>query len=166
MTPTLSLLLVCALVSALTLARWPGRRNLRTLAGPSRRIAVLVHLGVCGLFGLVVWLFTVSIGTPLTDYLGVLVLLVLESLLVGLVSCLVLFAGFSLHIPSGMKEYFREIGDRNSLNRGEKEPEKVTRLESSQKQLPPGMKVVYSSGKGRWTDYDRATEEEPNSKIG
>ncbi|OJW02749.1 MAG: hypothetical protein BGO39_05850 [Chloroflexi bacterium 54-19] len=159
------MLLVCALVAALTLARFPGRRNLRALTGPSRWIAVLVHLGVCGLFGLVVWLFTVSIRTPLTDYLGVLVLLVLESLVVGLVSCLVLFTGFSLHIPNSIKTYFREIGDRNGLNR-EKEPEKVTRLETTQKQLPPGMKVIYSSGKGRWTDFDRATEEEPNTRIG
>jgi nitrate reductase NapE component len=165
MTPTLSLLLVCALVAALTLTRWPGRRNLQTLPITSRRIAVLVHLGVCGLFGLVVWLFTISIGTPLTDYLGVLGLLVLESLVAGLVSCLVLFAGFGLHIPSSITAYFREIADRNGLNR-EKEPEEVTRLESSHKQLPPGMKVVYSAGKGRWTDYDRAPEEEPNSRIG
>lgn len=165
MTPTITLLLVCALVAALTLARFPGRRNLRSLPVPSRRIAFLIHLGVCGLFGLVVWVFTVSIGTPLTDSLGVLGLMVLEGLAAGLLSSFILFAGLGLHIPSGVKTYFQEIGDRNGLGR-DKDPGEITRLETTHKQLPPGMKVIYSSGKGRWTDYDHAQEEEPNTKIG
>ena len=171
MTPTMSLLLVCGLVAGLTLARLPGRLNLRNLPASSKRAAVLVHLSVCGLGGLLVWVFTVSVGTPLTDYLGVLGLLVLESLLAGVLSCLVLFGQLSLHKSSGIKEnikkYFQEIKDRNR-KKTQEEPEGMTRLETTQKQLPPGMKVIYSSGKGRWTadDRDRTLDEEPNSRIG
>lgn len=165
MTPTMSLLLVCGLVAGLTLVRLPGRRNLQNLTVPSRRAAVLVHLGVCGLLGLFVWLFTASVGTPLSDYLGVLGLLMLESLIAGLLSTFVLFGRFGLHIPLKVKEYLREILDRNGIKSGD-ESEELTRIETSQRQLPPGMKVIYSSGKGRWSDHDRALDEEPNSRIG
>ncbi len=169
MTPTMSLLLICGLVAGLTVARLPRRRNLRNLTAPSKWAAVLVHLSICGLLGLFVWVFTVSVGTPLTDYPGVLGLLVLESLLAGLVSSFILFAPFSLGIPTNVKKYFQEIKDRNGI-RTLPDPEEINRLETTQKQLPPGMKVIYSSGKGRWTahdhDHDRALDEEPNSRLG
>ena len=167
MTPTISLLLVCGLVAGFSLARLPRRRNLRNLAGPSKWVAVLIHLGICGLLGLLVWVFIVSIGTPLTDYPGVLGLLVLESLLAGLLSTFILFGRLRLNLPAGIKEYFREIKDRNGI-KSQEEPQEITRLETSQKQLPPGLKVIYSSGKGRWTahDHDRALDEEPNSRLG
>jgi hypothetical protein len=76
MTPTLSLLLICGLVAGLTLLRWRDRRNLRNLSPASKRFAILVHLGVCLILALFVWLFTISVGTPLTDYLAVLDLLI------------------------------------------------------------------------------------------
>lgn len=167
MTPTMSLLLVLGLVAGFTLARLPGRRNLQVLPVASRRAAVLIHIGFCTGLGLLAWVFTVGVGTPLTDYLGVLSLLILESLVAGSVSTFILFGRFGLHLSSGVKEYFREIKERNGLGaEKEDEPEEVARFETTHRRLPPGMRVIYSEGKGRWTNSDRALDEEPNSRIG
>ena len=167
MTPTMSLLLICGLVVAFTLARLPGRKHLQELNNASKQAAILVHLAICGILGGVVWLFTVSIGKPLTEIWSVLGLLVLESLAVGLLSTFIIFGRFGLHISLTVKNYFQEIKERNNLGADEKEPAEITRLENTHRQLPSGMKVIYSSGKGRWTshEHDRSLDEEPNSKI-
>src|SRR5262249_18550758 len=99
MTPIMSLLLIGGLVAGLTMLRWQNQQNLRDLPAASKRFAILVHLGVCLTLAQFVWLFTITLGTPLTDYLGALGLLVVEGLLGGLLSSFILFSRIVLHIP-------------------------------------------------------------------
>ncbi len=156
MTPTMSLVLIWGLVAGLTLLRWLDRQNLRNLPAASKRFAVLVHLGVCLIVAFFVWLLTLSVGTPLSDYLSVLALLGLEGLLGGLISSFVLFRRFILHIPRR----------RDVKHTKDKDKEGVVRLDQHGIGiLPPGTKVVYNRGHGRWTAQDHAQDEEPNSRI-
>ena len=158
MTPILSLLLICGLVAGLTLLRWRDWRNLRNLSPASKRFAILVHLGVCLILALFVWLFTISVGTPLTDYFSVLALLLMEGLGAGLISSFGLFSRFVLHIPTSQD---------TKRTKGEEKGE-VVRLEQTGKPirvLSPGQKVIYIQKHGRWTGHDHNLDEEPNSRI-
>lgn len=154
MTPTMSLVLIFGLVAGLTLLRWPDRQNLRNLPAASKRFVVLVHLSVCLIVAFFVWLFTLSVGTPLSDYLSVLALLGLEGLLGGLISCLFLFSCHILHIP--IIRHMKQTEDKEGI---------VRLNQIGIGRLPPGTKVVYNRGHGRWTAQDHALDEEPNSRI-
>lgn len=164
MTPIMSLLLIGGLVGGLTLLRWRNRENLRNLPATARPLAILLHLAVCLILAVFVWLLTLSLGTPLSDYLGALGLLLVEGLVFGLLSSLILFSRFALHIP---------WLNRNTLKNDEKSEiefegkiirfEKVERVGSDFEANP---KIISLQGRGRWKGQADNPDEESNSQIG
>ena len=167
MTPIMSLLLIGGLVAGLIRLRWRDSQNLRNLPAASKRLAVMVHLVACLILALFVWLFAISLGTPLTDYLGALGLLVVEGLIGGIISSFILFSRLIIHIPLklGVNQDSGEVSDKE----GGKGAGKIVRFEQIRRakgKLPNDPKVISIQGRGHWTDQEAALDEESNSQMG
>ena len=164
MTPIMSLLLIGGLVAGLTGLRWRVKQNLGNLPAATKLFAIFLHLAVCLILALFVWLFTIYIGTPLTDYLGALGLLMVEGLGVGLLSSFILFSRIILHIPRIVRD------NRKNDERSEIEFEgKIIRFEEIKQakgDFEANPKVISLQGRGRWKAHGDTLDDESNSQIG
>ncbi|MDB5082379.1 MAG: hypothetical protein JWP00_4303 [Chloroflexi bacterium] len=160
MTPTMSLFFISGLVAGFTLLRWTDRSKLQSLPLASKRSEIFLQVGVCLGLAFFVWLFTLSVGTPLTDHLSVLILLGLEGLVGGVLSSYILFSRRTLHIPFAKRvdQPLDEAKDENIIQ--------LDSIGTTRGVLPPGKQVVYSLRRGRWTSHDRSIDEEPNTRTG
>ena len=156
MTPTLSLLVVCALVAGTTVARG---KSLDIFSASSKNNINWTSIGeLTGWFLFIpalVWIFDRLLWPDWPESLSALALLIIISLLAGFGVLGIMKLSYKVHIPANPLKKRQAWGQSGII--------RMQKLGPSRGKLPEGVKMVWDEKEGGWTMPEKLRADESDA---